>query len=357
MVSKGSDALLLKTMNDTLQAMLSTVLRELSLQFPCSACPDAPIVENASCYVLRIVPGIGTMPKKIVGAADVLKLRLALPESLDLRFSIDRGAVVIEVPKLDHQRNFVKRTDLEASITFPPNELIATIGQSTRGETVTLNFSNSASPHLLIGGATGSGKSIALATILDGLCANYSFLKLRLMLIDPKQVELSKYANSRHLLRSIGYSPEDALAILDEAIVEMEHRYSIFRSNGTVNLAGYNAIASSTLQKPSIVVVIDEYADLVNTKQVKGAIEERLQRLAAKGRAAGIHIILATQKPSAAVISTTIRSNFPAKLALRVCKAADSRILLDENGAEALAGKGDALLSTAAGLVRLQTAM
>jgi DNA segregation ATPase FtsK/SpoIIIE-like protein len=103
--------------------------------------------------------------------------------------------------------------------------------------------------------------------------------------------------------------------------------------------------------------VIDEYADLVNTKQVKGAIEERLQRLAAKGRAAGIHIILATQKPSAAVISTTIRSNFPAKLALRVCKAADSRILLDENGAEALAGKGDALLSTAAGLVRLQTAM
>jgi len=282
---------------------------------------------------------------------------LGLPESLELRFSIDRGAVAIEVPKLDHERTFVKRTDLEASMVFPKDELIATIGQSTRGETVTLNFSNSASPHLLIGGATGSGKSIALATILDGLCANYSPQKLRLMLIDPKQVELSKHTNSRHLQRAIGYSPEDALIILDEAIVEMEHRYSIFRSNRTVNLAGYNAIAGPTLQKANLVIVIDEYADLVSTKQVKGAIEERLQRLAAKGRAAGIHIILATQKPSAAVISTTIRSNFPAKLALRVCKAADSRILLDESGAETLAGKRDALLSTAEGLVRLQTAM
>jgi DNA segregation ATPase FtsK/SpoIIIE-like protein len=242
-------------------------------------------------------------------------------------------------------------------MVFPQHELVATIGQSTRGETVTINFSSSASPHLLIGGATGSGKSIALATILDGMCNNYTSQKLRLLLIDPKQVELAKYEKSPFLFRPIGYSAEDALAILDEAIVEMEHRYSIFKTNNTTSLAGYNAIASSTLQKPSLVVVIDEYADLVNVPQVKRVIEERLQRLAAKGRAAGIHLILATQKPSAAVISTTIRSNFPAKLALRVSKAADSRIVLDANGAEALAGMGDALLSTATGIVRLQTAM
>jgi DNA segregation ATPase FtsK/SpoIIIE-like protein len=126
----------------------------------------------------------------------------------------------------------------------------------------------------------------------------------------------------------------------------MEHRYSIFRSNRTKDLAGYNAIAGPTLQKERLLVVIDEYADLVNVKQVKAAIEERLQRLAAKGRAAGIHLILATQKPSATVLSTVIRSNFPAKLALRVAKNADSRVLIDEAGAETLAGKGDALLST-----------
>jgi DNA segregation ATPase FtsK/SpoIIIE-like protein len=312
-----------------LQTMLTTVLRELSLQAPCSACPEAPIVENCSCYVLRIIPSIGTLPKKIIAANDVLKLRLGLPEQLDLRFSIDKGAVLIEVPKQDHQRSLVNRTTLEKGFHFPKDKLIAIVGQSTRGETVALNFSSSVSPHLLIGGATGSGKSVALATILDGLCANYSPKELKLMLIDPKQVELCSYDGEPSLKRPIGYSPEDALAILDEAILEMEHRYSIFRSNRT---------------------------DLVNVKQVKAAIEERLQRLAAKGRAAGIHLILATQKPSATVLSTVIRSNFPAKLALRVAKNADSRVLIDEAGAETLAGKGDALLSTANGLVRLQIA-
>jgi DNA segregation ATPase FtsK/SpoIIIE-like protein len=339
-----------------LQTMLTTVLRELSLQAPCSACPEAPIVENCSCYVLRIIPSIGTLPKKIIAANDVLKLRLGLPEQLDLRFSIDKGAVLIEVPKQDHQRSLVNRTTLEKDFHFPKDKLIAIVGQSTRGETVALNFSSSVSPHLLIGGATGSGKSVALATILDGLCANYSPKELKLMLIDPKQVELCSYDGEPSLKRPIGYSPEDALAILDEAILEMEHRYSIFRSNRTKDLAGYNAIAGPTLQKERLLVVIDEYADLVNVKQVKAAIEERLQRLAAKGRAAGIHLILATQKPSATVLSTVIRSNFPAKLALRVAKNADSRVLIDEAGAETLAGKGDALLSTANGLVRLQIA-
>jgi DNA segregation ATPase FtsK/SpoIIIE-like protein len=123
------------------------------------------------------------------------------------------------------------------------------------------------------------------------------------------------------------------------------------------NIEEYNAQAVSGGTMPWLVMVLDEYADLTNDKQAKRFIEEELQPIAAKGRAAGIHIILATQKPSATVISTVIRANFPAKLALRVSKAADSRILLDEGGAEALAGKGDALLSTAVGLVRLQTAM
>lgn len=338
------------------QSILSVVLRELNLQFPCNACPDEPILSTAQCFVLRIVPGIGTMPKKIVAAADILKLRLGLSEQQELRFSIDKGAVVIEVPKNDHEREFVKRSMLDAHAEFSGNALVATIGQSTKGQTIRLNFSDSCTPHLLIGGATGSGKSVALSTILDGLCEHYSPDQLQLMLIDPKQVELCQYAKGKHLATSIGYSEEDALDVLDKAITEMEYRYSIFRSNGVKSLTEYNAIASSTLQKPWLMIVLDEYADLVNNGQVKRIIENNLLRLAAKGRAAGIHLILATQKPSATVISTVIRSNFSAKLALKVAKAADSRVLLDVSGAEALSGKGDALFATAAGIVRLQTA-
>jgi len=357
MVSKGSDAILFKTMNDTLQAMLSTVLRELSLQFPCKACPVQPAYESASCYTLRVVPGRGIAPKKVVAAADCLKLRLKLSAQQDLRFAIDNGAVSIEVPKEESNRTFVQRTALEETFPFAANNLIAILGQAVNGSTIAINFSESISPHLLIGGTTGSGKSVVINSLLQGLCNHYAPDQLRLLLIDPKQVELCVYEDSPHLLCPIGYSEEDALDALERMTTEMNKRYAFFKGAKVKNIEEYNAQAVPDGTMPWLVMVLDEYADLTNDKQAKRFIEEELQPIAAKGRAAGIHIILATQKPSAAVISTTIRSNFPAKLALRVCKAADSRILLDENGAEALAGKGDALLSTAAGLVRLQTAM
>jgi DNA phosphorothioation-dependent restriction protein DptH len=357
MVSKAAMPLALKTMNDTLQAMLSTVLRELSLHFPCKACPVRPAYESASCYVLRVVPGMGVAPKKVAAVADCLKLRLKLSAQQDLRFAIDNGAVSIEVPKQEGDRTFVRRTVLEDAFPFAANNLIAILGQAVNGSPVAINFSESISPHLLIGGTTGSGKSVVINSLLEGLCNHYTPDELRLLLIDPKQVELCAYEDSPHLLCPIGYSEDDALDALERMTTEMDKRYALFKAAKVKNIEEYNAQAMAEEAMPWLVMVLDEYADLTNDKQAKRFIEEELQPIAAKGRAAGIHIILATQKPSAAVISTTIRSNFPAKLALRVCKAADSRILLDENGAETLAGKGDALLSTAEGLVRLQTAM
>jgi DNA phosphorothioation-dependent restriction protein DptH len=344
-------------MNDLLQQMLSTAVRELSLHFPCKPCPVNPAYESASCYTLRIVPGIGTAPKRIIAAADCLKLRLKLSAQQDLRFAIDNGAVAIEVPKDESARFFVQRTALEAGFHLPADELVAVLGQAVDGSTIALNFSKSASPHLLIGGTTGSGKSVVINNILEGLCNHYPPHKLRLLLIDPKQVELCAYDDSPHLFCPIGYSEDDALDALEAIASEMNKRYELFKKAKTKNISEYNAQLTTEAQLPWLVMVLDEYADLTNDKQAKRFIEEELQPIAAKGRAAGIHLILATQKPCAAVISTTIRANFPAKLALRVSKAADSRILLDANGAEALAGMGDALLSTAAGIVRLQTAM
>ena len=148
----------------------------------------------------------------------------------------------------------------------------------------------------------------------------------------------------------------DALAILEAAVGEMQDRYQKMRPLKARSLAEYNLRAPETERLPWIVIVLDEYADLTSDPDDKSQIEAQLRRLTQKARAAGIHVIAATQRPSADVVSTTIRSNFPAQLALRVKTATDSRIIMDEPGAEALAGRGDAFLRTARGVIRVQVA-
>ena len=174
------------------------------------------------------------------------------------------------------------------------------------------------------------------------------------MLVDPKGTELVPFQGSPYLEGEIGWDDSDSVLLLKNAVDEMQRRYVLFRAASTRSLVEFNASAPVEQRLPWWLIVLDEYADLTHDPQSKKEIESELKRLAQKARAAGIHVIIATQKPSADVISTNLRSNLPAQLALRVKSATESRVVIDESGAENLNGRGDALLRADGKLVRVQ---
>lgn len=197
-------------------------------------------------------------------------------------------------------------------------------------------------PHLLIAGRTGSGKSVFLNTTIITLISKLQPSELQLMLIDPKQVEFAVYNKVPHLFRPVLINEVAAHYMLIELIEEMEKRYELLREYEVRKISDYNKIADKKL--PYIVCIIDEYADLIlMSSKYKKDIETNVIRLAQKARAAGIHLIIATQKPIAQVLTTLIKSNIPARIAFAVCSSTDSRIILDQKGAENLLGNGDML--------------
>lgn len=302
----------------------------------------------------RVVPSPGVPVDRITGKMDDIKLALELPAELSIRTYVDRGAVIFEVPKEDKDRYFVSAKSLWERSVDDADALSVPIGEDIQGDVVEIDFSSSDTPHLLIAGQTGAGKSVALETILEGMCRRKSAEELRLLLVDPKGTELTAFEGRPHTEGTIGWQPEDALEILHRGIEEMERRYATFKAALVRSLPDYNRKVEPQDRLPWWMIVLDEYADLTSDPDDRKAIETALKRLAQKGRAAGIHLIVATQKPSAEVISTVIRSNLPAQLALRVKSSIDSRIILEEAGAESLAGKGDAFLRTTKGLRRVQ---
>lgn len=316
-------------------------------------------IEGPASVLFRLRPGQGVSEQRIFERDQSLKLRLGLPEEASIRFSIDRGAVSVDVPKADSERYFVVAQEIWGRWEPPDrSHLCVPIGESRRGEIVYLDFSSPNSPHLLIGGTTGSGKSEALKTILRGATHYYGPDVLRLHLVDPKGTELQDFAGSSHLQGDIGWDDSDAARILIEAVEEMQRRYEMFKRAGCRSLAEFNATRTDPTDiLPWWLIVLDEYADLTSDPDVKREIERHLKRLAQKGRAAGIHVIIATQKPSAEVISTNLRSNLPAQLALRVRSGIESRVIMDETGAEALSGKGDAFFRAEGRIERVQCAI
>jgi S-DNA-T family DNA segregation ATPase FtsK/SpoIIIE len=317
---------------------------------------DRPFIEGPASVLFKVRPGSGVDPRKLSEKSAALKLVLALCQEQNVSFNIDRGFVTIDVPKSEAHRYFVDAADTWSRWTRPMGVLAVPLGEDRFGTVVELNFSSPNTPHLLVAGTTGSGKSEALNSILRGLVHFYSQDELRLMLVDPKGTELNPVAGDSpaYLEDAVGWDGADALALLRRAVTEMEARYERFKSQRHRSIAEFNAVAAPSERLPWWLIVLDEYADLTSEPEAKKSIEALLKRIAQKARAAGIHVIIATQKPSAEVISTNLRSNLPAQLALRVKSATESRVIMDEAGAENLNGKGDAFFKADGKLQRVQ---
>jgi S-DNA-T family DNA segregation ATPase FtsK/SpoIIIE len=340
-----------------LREMYQTILdcfSEQGVEVDPAPASEKPFIEGPASILFKFSPRGSTDPKKLKDKSQILKLKLKLEQDQEIMFSIDKGYVNIDVPKLPHQRYFVLAQDMWSHWSRPQNLLSAPLGEDRFGNIVDLDFSNSLSPHLLIGGTTGSGKSEALNVLLYGLVNFYSPKELRLLLVDPKGTELLGFSNAPHLEGTISWDDVDALALLKTAVIEMQSRYEKLRESSTRTIAEYNSKVGESDRLPWWLVVLDEYADLTSDPSMKKEIEVELKRLAQKARAAGIHVIIATQKPSAEVISTNLRANLPAQLALRVERSAESRVIMDDSGAEMLNGKGDAYLKAGGSTTRVQ---
>lgn len=235
--------------------------------------------------------------------------------------------------------------------------LIFTVGQEISGEMVFADLTKL--PHLLVAGTTGSGKSVFLHSMIASLMYRYGPEYLRFIMVDPKLVEFGRYDGIPHLLTSETIiNANDALSAMDYLIAEMESRYQLLRQNNVANIADYNAKINPRLAQklPYLVLIVDELADLMSVAQK--SFEAKLQRLAQKARAAGIHLVLATQRPDTKIISGTIKTNFPCRIALKVSSTADSMTILNGGGAEKLLGHGDLLYMnpSSAELARIQGA-
>lgn len=294
-------------------------------------------------YELTMPRGISV--NKIAQMADDIAMTLASNGSIRVEAPIPgKNSVGIEVP--NNQISSVSLRELIDSNEFRVrgNPLSFVLGKDINGDIIFCNLDKM--PHLLVAGSTGSGKSVCLNTMLLSMCYKAGPQDLRLILIDPKMVEFSTYNGLPHLLiPEVITNKEMTINALDWAIKEMERRYALFAKNHVVNINEFNkseAVKSKREEKlPFIVIVVDELADLM--LEAKREIEDRIAKLAAKARAAGIHLVLATQRPSVDVITGTVKANLPSRIAFALTNYMDSKTVLDGGGAEKLLGKGDML--------------
>ncbi|MFL5507412.1 MAG: DNA translocase FtsK [Gemmatimonadales bacterium] len=349
------------------QSLLDT-LRTFKVEGSIAGRTTGPVVTQ-----FEVVPAAGVKAQKIVGLADDLAMAMRAP-SIRVAPIPGKGAVGVEVP--NPKARMVSLRELFETGTWTDTRAVlpVALGRDLEGRPIIADLAKM--PHLLIAGATGSGKSVAINTVITSLIYRYTPRELRFLMVDPKMVELSVYNALPHLRHKVVTNNHDAAAVLKWAVYEMNRRYELLQVNGARNLADFNRKAQDgaplrnpkgakpTLSSiaaeapdtppepvqpdvyadgplPFIVLVIDELADLMMT--VQGEVETPLAMLAQKARAIGIHLILATQRPSVNVITGLIKANFPSRIAFRVASKVDSRTILDQNGAEALLGNGDML--------------
>ena len=292
-------------------------------------------------------PASGIKVSKIVNLTDDIA-RYTSSISARLATIPGKNTIGIEIPNSKRENVFLNEIIADEQFNKKEIKLPIALGKSISGVPIVSDLS--AMPHLLIAGTTGSGKSVCINTIILSLLYKYSPEKCNLILIDPKMLELSTYEGIPHLLCPVITEAKKATAALGWAVKEMENRYKLMTSVGVKNIDGYNVKYKKHM--PYIVVIVDEMSDLMLLAGKE--IENYIQRLSQMARAAGIHIIMATQRPSVDVITGTIKANFPTRISFQVSSKIDSRTILGEQGAEQLLGKGDMLfMSSANRIVRI----
>jgi DNA segregation ATPase FtsK/SpoIIIE, S-DNA-T family len=353
---------------DRLGESLIETLRTFKVEGRAGLRTTGPVVTQ-----FEVVPAPGVKAGRIGALADDLAIAMRVP-SVRVAPIPGKGAVGVEIPnptaRIVTLRELFETPEWESRRATLP----VALGHDLEGKPVIADLAKM--PHLLIAGATGTGKSVTINTIITSLIYRYTQKELRLLMIDPKMVELSMYNALPHLRHKVVTNNHDAASVLKWAVYEMQRRYELLQANGARNIADFNrkveegkplrnphrpkptlttvnAEAPDTPPEPPIdevysdgilpfvVMVIDELADLMMTVQAE--VETPLAILAQKARAIGIHLILATQRPSVNVITGLIKANFPSRIAFRVASKVDSRTILDQNGAEALLGNGDML--------------
>ena len=297
----------------------------------------------------EVKPAVGVRVNRISNLADDLALALA---AKDVRIEAPipgKSAIGIEVPNKTNQMVMFRELIENQEFAQARSKIAFAVGKNLAGQVIVSDISKM--PHLLIAGATGSGKSVCINTLIMSILYKATPDEVKLIMIDPKVVELSAYQGIPHLLIPVVTDPKQASSALNWAVMEMGERYKKFAEVNVRNLTGYNEKVEESIKNgmegedfkklPQIVIIVDELADLMMV--APGEVEDAIVRLSQLARAAGIHLVIATQRPSVNVITGLIKANVPSRIAFSVSSGVDSRTIIDMNGAEKLLGKGDML--------------
>ena len=313
---------------------------------------DFEEVQGTAVTLYKFRPKLGTRVNRIRALKDELSAALCVP-SVRIIAPMEDGSVGIEVPKSD--RPVLPFSDIVESPVFQHTEmqLPLCIGRKVDNSVFIADLAEM--PHLLVAGATGQGKSVGLNVLLLSLLKKKSPDELKLVLVDPKKVELGIYSSleQSYLACPVITEPDEAQQKLESLCALMDERYSLLSSVGVRNISEYNSIRIVE-KMPYIVVVIDEYADLIMTSGRQ--LEQTICRLAQKARAVGIHVVLCTQRPDTKVVTGNIKANFPTRIAFRTTTGIDTRVIIDQLGAERLNGRGDMLYFSGVSTIRVQCA-
>ncbi|WP_274361402.1 FtsK/SpoIIIE family DNA translocase [Paenibacillus thermotolerans] len=299
------------------------------------------VVRGPAVTRYEIQPDIGVKVSRIVSLTDDIALALA---AKDIRMEAPipgKSAIGIEVPNTEVSVVSLREVMETSAFRESDSRLTIALGRDISGQPIVANLAKM--PHLLVAGATGSGKSVCINGIITSILYKAKPNEVKFLMVDPKMVELNVYNGIPHLLAPVVTDPRRASLALKKIVVEMEKRYEAFSKSGTRNIEGYNAqlVEKGEEPLPYIVVIVDELADLMMV--AAGDVEDAICRLAQMARAAGIHLIIATQRPSVDVITGVIKANIPSRIAFGVSSQVDSRTILDMAGAEKLLGRGDML--------------
>lgn len=311
----------------------------------------ASVIEGPQLVRLRLTPAPGVKVSSLANRAEDLQIPLSL--AVPPLIKAGKGYVILDLPRPEPKPCLLKdalagglASALKSTVAFP-------IGIGVEGDPVVADFADPNTCHALVAGSTGSGKSEWLKALVASMLLRSAPEQLQIALIDPKILTFTGVEGSPYLWRPVATTLADAMAILRDAVAEMDARYQALARGGFTNLAERFKAGKTDL--PFLVLIFDEFADLILAgREDKKEFESLVARIAGKGRAAGIHLVLATQRPDRAVVTGLIKANLPLKVCLKVANAVNAQIVLDEPGAESLFGKGDLLCDYGKGLVRAQ---